>query len=120
MPLSSRTALCAPSQPATQAASILRVVPSGCFSVAATLVGVLLEADELGVPLHRRCRVAQLLAHDAFVVVLAEDQDVRIGRDVAPGVAQRHARHLAALRPEFAPVPRLPSSSARSTMPSCA
>ena len=36
MPFSSRTALRAPSHPATHAAVSFRVVPSGCFSVAAT------------------------------------------------------------------------------------
>ena len=44
--------------------------------------------------------LAQLLAHDPLIVVLAEDQDVGIGRHQAPGVAQRHPRHLPALRPD--------------------
>ena len=121
MPFSSRTALRAPSHPATHAAVIFRLVPSGCLSVAVTLTGFLLEADQLGVPLHRHAQVAKLVAHDPFVVVLAEDQDEGIGRHVAARL--RPAGTRAIFRPcaqMLAPVPRLPSSSARSTMPSLA
>ena len=62
-------------------------------------VGLLLEADQLGVPLDRQAEIAQLVAHDPLVVVLAEDEDVRIGRHEPPGLAQRDPRHLPPLRP---------------------
>ena len=77
MPLISRTALCAPSHPATHAAVMSAVVPSGCLSVADGCAVVLREADELGVPLHRDARLAQGVAQEPLVVVLAQDQDVR-------------------------------------------
>ena len=63
-------------------------------------VGLLLEGDQLRAPLHGLAECAQLVAHDALVVVLAEDQDERIGRDGSPGLAQGNARHLASLRPD--------------------
>ena len=64
------------------------------------MVRRLCKADQFGVPLHGRVPVAQPLAHDALVVVLAEDQDVWIGRRAAPGLAQRHARGVPAARPD--------------------
>ena len=64
-------------------------------------VGVLRDAGQLGVPLDRPAERAQPLAHDPLIVVLAEDQDVGIGRHQAAGVAQRHPRHLPALRPHI-------------------
>ena len=51
--------------------------------------GVLLETDELGVPLHRHAKVTKPLAHDPFVVVLAEDENVGIGREASAGQPQR-------------------------------
>jgi hypothetical protein len=64
------------------------------------LVGLLCEADELGVPLHRYAQLAQLVAHNPFVVVLAEDEDERVGGFVSSGFAQRDVRHPAPLRPD--------------------
>ena len=82
-------------------ASIFRDVPSASFSVAATPPASCVRRDELGVPLHRHAEVAEPIAHDALVVVLAEDEDVRIRRDVLPGVAQRDVRGLSPLRPHI-------------------
>ena len=63
-------------------------------------VRLLLEADQLGVPLHRHAQVAKLVAHDPFVVVLAEDENERIG-------SQRLARlHPGERAPSSAPAPR--------------
>ena len=121
MPFSSRTALRAPSQPATHAAVTSARRSVGLLERRDDLVGLLLEADQLGVPLHRQAPVAQPVAHDPFVVVLAEDEDERIGRHGLLPASPSGTRAI--LRPcaqRFAPVPRLPSSSARSTMPSFA
>ena len=101
MSFSSRTALCAPSHPATQAAVISRVAPSGCLSVAVTLSARLLEGDELGVPLHRQSPVAELVAHDPLVVVLTQDENERIRSDEPAGVAERDVRHPAAFGPDI-------------------
>ena len=60
---------------------------------------VLLETGELGIPLDGQAPFGQLVAHDPLVVVLAKDEDERIGGQGATGLAQWHARHLAPLRP---------------------
>ena len=99
MPFSSRTLLRAPSQPPTQAARIVWVAPSGELQLGCDPVGLLCDADQFGVPLDRQAKLAQPVAHDALVVVLAEDQDVGIGRHGTSGVAERHPRHLPPLRP---------------------
>src|SRR6266404_5635015 len=63
------------------------------------MAGFLLEAEELGIPLYRHAPVTELVAHDPFVVVLAEDENERIRRHVLPGFAERDTRHLPPFRP---------------------
>ena len=58
------------------------------------------QAHELGVPAHRRPLLAQALAHEALVVVLAEDEDVRVRRRTLAGAAEQHATHVATARPD--------------------
>ena len=65
-------------------------------------------------------RSRKLVAHDPLVVVLAEDEDERIGRDAFPASPSGTRAILRPCAQMLAPVPRLPSSSARSTMPSLA
>ena len=65
-----------------------------------TRVGLLFEADELGVPVHVAAVSAQLVAEQAFVVVLAEDHQERIRAEIAADIAERDARRAAAARPE--------------------
>ncbi len=67
-------------------------------------IGALLERDQLGVPLHGAAERAQALAHDALVVVLAEDQDVRIRCDLAPGIAERYVAFQDAVGPQVCAV----------------
>src|SRR5215470_9232876 len=62
-------------------------------------VGLLVEADQLGIPLHLHLERVQLLTHDALVVVLAEDENVRIGGRTVAGIAERHMGHPPPLRP---------------------
>src|SRR5215472_7082917 len=62
-------------------------------------VGLLLEADQFGIPLHLHPERVQLLAHDALVVVLAKDKNIRIGGRTVAGIAERHMRHPPPLRP---------------------
>ena len=100
MPFNSRTALRAPSQPATQAAVHVCVVRSACLSVTRDAIGCLLEGDELGVPLHRHVPVAQLLPHDPFVIVLAENEDIRVRSYALACFAQRNPRSFPAFRPD--------------------
>ena len=120
MPDNSRTALRAPSQPATQRSEHVPARAVGQLERCRDAVGLLLEAHQLGVPLHGQAELAQLVAHDAFVVVLAEDEDERIGRDAFPASPRGTRAIRRPCAQMLAPVPRLPSSSARSTMPSCA
>src|SRR5262245_31235854 len=63
------------------------------------MVSMLREVDEFGVPLDADAERIELLAHDELVVVLAEDEDERVGRDGAADVAERHMRHAASLCP---------------------
>src|SRR6266508_2237518 len=65
------------------------------------MAGFLLEAEELGIPLHRYAPVTKLVAHDPFVVVLAEDQNERIRRHALPGFAEGDTRHLPPFGPNF-------------------
>jgi hypothetical protein len=65
------------------------------------VVGALLDSDELRVPAHRQAPVLQPLTHDPFIVILAEDEDVRIRRHAFSGVAQGRPRYPAAVRPQI-------------------
>ena len=71
------------------------------------VIVALLETGKLGVPLHRHPELAQSLAHDELVVVLAEHEDVRIRRHAVARIAQPHVRQPAALRPDVAADARL-------------
>ena len=68
------------------------------------VAGLLLEAHELGVPFDRHAPVGKPFAHEPFVVVLAEDQDVRVWSHAPAGVAQRDVRHLPTFRPDVGAV----------------
>src|SRR5439155_15347221 len=68
------------------------------------LTGFLAEAGELGVPLHRHAPVAEVLAHDPLVVVLAEHQDEGKRAHALPDFAQRDARRPLSLRPHVGAV----------------
>ena len=92
MPLSSRTALREPSQPATQAAVIVRDGAVGLSELRLDVIGLLLECGELGVPSDRHAELSEFRPHDALVVVLAEHQDERIGAEVLADVADRDTR----------------------------
>ena len=99
MPFSSRTALRAPSHPATHAAVTSRIVPSGCLSVAMTRSGSCASPTSSVFHCDRHALVAQRLAQQPLVVVLAQDQEEGIGTQLAPDVTQRDARGPPALRP---------------------
>src|SRR5439155_25242493 len=71
------------------------------------VAGLLFEADELRVPLDRHAPVGKPVAHDSFVVVLAEDENVRIRSHAPAGVAQRDVRHHPTFRPDVGAVPPL-------------
>ncbi len=101
MPLSSRTALCATVASADPCGADLPVAAVGQLERCRDAVRLLLQADQLGVPLDRYAQVTKLFPHDHFVVVLAENEDVGIGRRVPPGFAERDAGHLPALRPHI-------------------
>ncbi len=80
--------------------------------------GSLRQVDQLGVPFHADAPAAEGLSEQPLVVVLAEDQEKGIRAQIAPDVAEGDAccaRFPPAQR--FAPVARLPSSSALSTIP---
>ncbi len=64
-------------------------------------LAVLLQVDKLGVPFDSAAEVSELLAHDALIVVLAEHQDEGKGCYALARIAQRHARHAPAPRPEI-------------------
>src|SRR5213083_448238 len=66
--------------------------------------GFLGDAGELGVPLHRHAPVAQVVAHDPLVVVLAQHQDKGKRADALPDVAQRDARRPLSFRPHIGAV----------------
>src|SRR6266480_4302181 len=102
MPESSRTALCPPSQPATYAACDggHSAVRERCGYV----TGFLVDAGELGVPLHRKAPVAEMVAHDPLVVVLAQHQDKGKRTDALPDVTQRDARRPLSFRPHIGAV----------------
>ncbi len=55
------------------------------------VIGVLREADQLGVPLHGEALVSKRLAQQTFVVVLPQDQQVGIRAHIPSDVSQRHA-----------------------------
>ena len=63
------------------------------------LARFLLEPDQLGIPLHRHAPVTESVAHNPFVVVLAEDQNERIRSHGSPGFAKRDTPHPPPLRP---------------------
>ena len=65
------------------------------------MAGLLLQRDQLGIPLNRDAPIAKLVAHDPFVVVLTEDENERIGRDALPALIQGHTRHPPAFRPQI-------------------
>ena len=99
MPLRLRTALCAPSHPATHGR---RDFPEGAVRFPKPgddAIRLLREAHELRVPLDGQVPAAQDLTEQALVVVLPEDEEVGIGAEIAADVAQRHARHAPASRP---------------------
>ena len=75
--------------------------------------GFLREAHELGVPLDRCAPVAKPVAHDPFVVVLTEDENVRIRGHL------RARPHPTARAPSFGPAPRYsrPSRACRVRAP---
>ncbi len=55
------------------------------------MVRVLLDGRELGVPFDRDAELAQLLAHDQLVIVLAKHQDERKRAQVLADVTDRNA-----------------------------
>ena len=63
------------------------------------MVGLLFEADQLGVPLHGHAPVAELVAHDSFVVVLAQHQDEGKRAHALPDVTDGNACRPPPLRP---------------------
>ena len=56
------------------------------------VAGLLLERDQLSVPLHVHAVATQAFAHDELVVVLAEDENERIWSHLPPGLAERNDR----------------------------
>ena len=118
MPVSWRTALCAPSHPAIQATGILRVAPVGSLSVTITWPGLLLDAGKLGTPLHRAPQSRSLSPMMRSLSSWPRIRMYGIRADAFPGFAQRHARDPSSLRPQIGTGAGLPSSSARSVMPS--
>ena len=63
-------------------------------------VGILREVDKFGIPFHGDAKLIEFFTHDPFVVVLAENEDERVGTDGFSGVAERHMGHPAPLGPE--------------------
>src|SRR5213083_1687212 len=61
----------------------------GFLERCAYVTGFLFDAGELGVPLHRHAPVAEMVAHDPLVVVLAQHQDEGEWAHALPDVAQR-------------------------------
>ncbi len=59
----------------------------------------LLQGDEFGVPARLHAEGPQVVAQQPFVVVLSEDEEEGIGTEVAPDIAERHARGAAAADP---------------------
>ena len=64
------------------------------------VIRFLREPHQLRVPLHGQTPVAQRFTEQPFVVVLSQDQNERIGAQLAPDVPERHARRRATLRPQ--------------------
>lgn len=58
------------------------------------------EARELGIPPDGRAPVAEPVAHDPLVVVLAENENERVWTQRSPGLAQGYVGHLAPFRPK--------------------
>ena len=62
-------------------------------------INLLLELQQFGIPLHAYTLIEQVFAHDAFVVILAEDQHVRERALVLTDVAERNTPGPAAFGP---------------------
>ncbi len=58
-----------------------------------------MDGDELGIPLHGHAPAAEVIAHDPFVVVLAQHQDKGKRAHALPDVTQRDARRPLSFRP---------------------
>ena len=50
------------------------------------VTGILCEADELRAPIHRHALLTEDVAQQAFVVVLAQDQEKGIRAEITPDV----------------------------------
>src|SRR3989454_12454800 len=68
------------------------------------VIGVLREADELGVPLYGEAAGAQRVSQQPLVVVLPQDEQVGIRADIPPDVPQRNTRGSPALCPQHGAV----------------
>src|SRR5437773_654065 len=71
------------------------------------MAGFRLEAEELGIPLHRHAPVTKLVAHDPFVVILTEDENERIRSHALPRFAEGDTRHPSAFSPDVCARPAL-------------
>jgi hypothetical protein len=60
----------------------------------------LLKAHKLGVPAHFHTKLAEFLPHDLFIVILAKNEDVGIGRCVLSSFGEGHPAHLSPLGPK--------------------
>ena len=65
-------------------------------------VGLLRESDEFGAPLDGRSQFAKVVAHQAFVVVLSEDEEVGVRSYFVAGVGESDARAPLPVGPDVA------------------
>src|SRR5216683_3204647 len=114
MPDSSRTVLCPPSQPAMYAATTLRVEPSRALSVVVTWSGACSKATSsafhcTAIP-HRRRRSPMMRSLSSWPSMSTKGNGLRLLPMSPSGTraVRLPSTHM------FAPLPRRPSSSARS------
>jgi hypothetical protein len=65
------------------------------------VIRMLCKCDKFGIPLHVNPPAVECVSEQPLVVVLAQDQQVGVGAQIASHLSQRDARHLPALDPEI-------------------